>query len=130
MTLTARSVPLGRFRKARGGLTPSLVSRGWWRLPIRPDPGGSPLRQKRWPGPCRMATPQAESLVTVAAALAAHDPDRAECIARSITHEYLRERTLVAVVVALAPSNPDGAGRIARSITHEGWKAEIFSLLE
>jgi uridine phosphorylase len=62
--------------------------------------------------------------------LAPADPGRAERIARSITHEYLRERSLAAVVIALVPGDPDSAALIARSLRHDGWRTEILSLLK
>jgi hypothetical protein len=70
---------------------------------------------------------KAEALAVVATGFADAQPDRAERIARSITHEYLRDRTLAAIAATLISTEPARAGRIARSITHDGWRTEPLS---
>ena len=60
------------------------------------------------------------ALATVAGALAATDPDRAERIAQSLSSRR-KASALAAVARALAATDPDRAERIAQSITFDSW---------
>jgi hypothetical protein len=61
--------------------------------------------------------------------LADTDPDRAEQIARTITHPYQQAGALVELTRALADTDPDRAEQIARTITHPYQQAEALAEL-
>jgi hypothetical protein len=69
-------------------------------------------------------------LATVAEALAATDPDRAERSAQSIPGKAPKASALTVVAGALAATDPDGAARLradAESIAANGWKSPAAS---
>lgn len=63
---------------------------------------------------------------SVAQAMAALDPHRAEGLARAVHDEFWQGWALERVVWKLAPTDPDRAERVARSITSEPWRASAL----
>ncbi len=72
-------------------------------------------------------TLKAKALASIAGALSATDPDRAERVAQSITGDYSKARALVSIAGALAATDPDRAERVAQSITDDTWKARALA---
>ena len=62
---------------------------------------------------------KARALASIAGALAATDPDRAERVAQSITGDYSKASALASIAGALAATDPDRAERVAQSITDD-----------
>ena len=76
---------------------------------------------------------RASALASIAGALAATDPDRAEPAAQSITDDYSKARALVSIAGALAATDPDRAARLiddaeraAQSITDSSTRATVL----
>jgi Caspase domain len=72
---------------------------------------------------------KARTLIRIAEAAAAIDPDRAEDIAASISLQGSKEAALFDIAKVVSATDPDRAERIAQSMTTNGGKAELLSYI-